>query len=301
MERSSPYLRGAFWFILVSMISASNDTLVKLLGTRLSPIEVAFFRFFFSMMTLLPFMMAQGRKAFVTSHWKIHGVRSLLLFLALAPWCYGVIKLPLTLVTTLSFTTPLFVLVLSSIFLKEKVGGHRIFATILGFSGILLSAQPKVSGLNLTVFVLVASTCMFATLDILNKKLLIKNESLLSMLFFSALGTTLLSFPFVIFDLQMPHLHEAFFLLILGGGAKLIIFCLLKAFESVDLSFLQPFRYLELLFTAALGWFCFREIPETYTLLGALFIIPSTLYIACYETWRSRRLNVKPLVCSSVS
>lgn len=290
--KGSTYLRGAFWFILVSAISALNDTLVKAVGSRLPPIEVAFFRFFLSMVTLLPFMFAQGKAAFVTPHWRVHGVRSLLLFLAIAPWCYGVIQLPLTLVTTVSFTTPLFVLVLSALFLKERVGSHRAFATLLGFSGIVVSAQPTTSGLNLTVFVLVASTCMFAMLDVLNKKLLIKNETLLSMLFFSAAGTTVLSIPFALADFLMPTLQELAFLVLLGAGANLILYCLLKAFESVDLSALQPFRYVEIMFTGFFGWAFFSEIPGLSTLLGAALIIPATFYIVCYETWRQRKFSL---------
>jgi S-adenosylmethionine uptake transporter len=296
---SALYLQGAAWFVFVSLTSAFNDTFVKLSGSSLSGIEVTFYRFFFSVLTLLPFMFMKGRKAFVTPHWKVHGVRSLFLFAAIVPWSYGVIALPLPLVTTLSFTTPFFVLLLSSFFLKEKIGLHRALATILGFAGIIVSAQPTLAGMNWTVFVLVLSTILFASLDVVNKKLLIQNETLLSLLFFSAFGTTLLSAPFALWNLSLPSLKDLFFLLCLGGGANLILFGLLKAFQHCELSSLQPLRYVELLFSSLLSYFIFSELPDVFTLFGAALIVPATLYITYFET-KGRKKEAETQACASV-
>jgi S-adenosylmethionine uptake transporter len=289
MKNLSPHVKAAFWFTFMTAISGLNDALVKLLGFRLPAVEVGCWRFFFSMVTLLPFMLAKGPKAFHTSHWKVHSLRSLILFLGLVPWFYGVIRLPLTLVTTLGFSTPFFVLFLSSFFLGERVGIHRSMATFVGFVGILITVQPQVAQFEMAVLILLGSTCMFATLDVMNKKLLIQNESLLSMLFFSALGTTVLSLPFALQDFIWPTGTELCFLVLLGGGANMLLFCILKAFESADLSFLQPFRYTELLFTAFLGWLIFGETPSLSTLAGACLIIPSTLYIVYHEKRRRKR------------
>ncbi len=285
------YIRGVSWFILVSVVSALNDALVKMTGLRLGGMQVAFFRFFFSCVTLLPFMVMGGWACFKTPHWRVHGVRSLFLFLAMAPWCYGVIALPLSLVTTLSFTTPLFVLVLSALFLKDAPGWHRIVATCVGFAGILVSAQPTLA-FNNSVFFLIGSTVLFASLDVLNKKLLVQDETLLSMLFFSAFGTTCLSFPFALWGWVTPSLFELMTLFILGIGANLILYCLLKAFACCQLSALQPFRYVELLFSSAIGFLVFSELPSWSTLWGACLIIPATFYVAIYEVRRPREHTV---------
>jgi S-adenosylmethionine uptake transporter len=284
------YLQGIFWFCCVCFCSALNDTMVKCAGNRLSPLEISFFRFLFSTLTLLPFMLARGKSAFVTRHVGAHAVRGTLLFLAVIPWCYGVVALPLTLATTISFTTPLFVLVFAALFLKEKVGWQRSLATLMGFLGILLSFQPSLGGFNTTALFLVASTVMFATLDIINKKLLNADEGLLPMLFYSALGTTLLSLPLGILNWTTPLFNELLYLLVLGAGANLLLFCLLKAIAACDISALQPLRYTELVFSGSLAFVIFQEVPSTSTLLGAAFIIPSTFYIACYET-RQQRLK----------
>jgi len=75
---------------------------------------------------------------------------------------------------------------------------------------------------------------------------------------------------------------------VLGAGANLLLYCLLKSFSLVDASALAPFRYTELMFSAAVGALIFSEIPAVTTLIGAAVIIPSTLYVVWAENRKSR-------------
>jgi len=286
---SKGYLQGIFWMIVVCFISNSNDILIKHVGSRLSGAEIAFFRFFFSTIVLLPFMAFKGKTAFISRYPGAQCARALLLMLAMAPWCYGVAALPLTLATTLAFTTPFFVLPLARVFLKESVGWQRWSATLFGFLGIVVALHPTGESFNPMALTLVASTIMFATLDIINKKLLTEDESLLSMLFYSALGTAILGLLPALLTWQTPTLHELFFLCLLGGGGSLILFCLLKAYAATDVSALQPFKYVELLLSGIFGFIIFQEFPTISTILGAAVIVPSTLYITIYETRQQRK------------
>ena len=285
---SKGYLQGIFWMFVVCFISNFNDIFTKHLGT-LSGAEVAFFRFFFSTLVLLPFMAAKGKKAFVTRYPGAQCIRALLLILALTPWCYGVAALPLTLATTLSFTVPFFVLPLAKLFLKEQVGWQRWFATLVGFMGIMVAIHPTEGSFNPMVLALILSSVMFATLDIINKKLLTEDETLLSMLFYSALGTAVLGFIPALLTWQTPTLQELFFLFLLGTGGSAILFCLLKAYRATDVSALQPFKYLELVLSGLFGFIIFHEFPTSSTLLGAAIIIPATFYITIFETRQQKK------------
>lgn len=290
---SKGFLQGIFWMLLVCVISNMNDILIKCVGSRLSGFEVAFFRFLFSTLWLLPFMLAKGKGAFQTKYPRVHFVRSLLLVLALAPWCYGVASLPLTLATILASTTPFFVLPLAKIFLKEHVGWQRWAATVCGFIGIFVSVNPSGAGFNPMALALIASTVMFASLDIINKKLLTEDESLLSMLFFSAFGTAVLGFVPAVLTWETPTLQELAFLAILGGGGSVILFCLLKAYAATDVSALQPFKYFELVLSAIFGFILFQELPTVSAVMGALIIVPATLYIAYHETRQQKKAAVE--------
>lgn len=285
------YFQGIFWMIMSCVVSNMNDILTKLAGSRLPGAEVAFFRFLFGALVLLPFMMALGSSAFKTKHPKVHMTRAVLLFLAIAPWCYGLAQLPLTLATTISFTTPFFILPLAKIFLKEHIGIHRCIATLLGFVGIFISLHPDGGTLNPLALLLVCSTVMFASLDIINKKLVTGNEGMLPMLFYSAIGTAILGAVPTWFVWVVPELNELFFLALLGVGSNLILFCLLKAFAATEVSALQPFRYAELVVSAAFGFVIFNELPTMSTLMGAAIIVPATFYIAYVETHKQIKLR----------
>jgi S-adenosylmethionine uptake transporter len=279
------YKRGIFWMLLACCISNSNDIIVKFVGPHLPTPEVAFLRFLFSFLWLVPFAIAR-KETLKTAYPRFQILRAVLLLGGITLWCKGVCRVPLTVVTTMSFTTPLFVLPMAAIFLKEKVAWQRWFATVLGFVGIVVVANPSGPIFESEVFSLAAATIMFASLDVINKKIVVQ-ETMLSMLFYSALGTMLLSVPFAFWHWIWPNLEEIGLLIILGAGANLILFCLLKAFSMSDVSALVPFRYVELLISSTFGYLLFNELPSSSMITGAFIIIPSTLYLA----YRENRTN----------
>lgn len=282
------YPQAVFWIVCVNFISSTNDVLMRFLGTGLDAKEIVFFRFFFATVILLPIMLYQGRQAFVTSRPVLHIVRALLGFCAVTLWCYGVGHSPLNVVSTLALTVPLFVLPFAYFILKERVGLPRITATVVGFVGILVIALPSGAGfsmgaLNFGVFLLIASAVLFALSDILNK-VMVEHESMLAMLFYFSLGTSIVGIFPAIMVWQLPTLEELGLLFLLGLGGLSILFCLLKAYRAADVSALAPFRYLEIIFSTILGYFLFSEIPTTQAVFGAMIIIPVTFYLAYYDS-----------------
>lgn len=273
------YLTGISWFLLSLVISCLNDVITKYLGSSLHPMQIAFFRFFFGMISLLPFMLYYSKTSFQTSRPILHVIRGILLFSAISIWCFGLNFVPILSATLLTFTIPFFILILAPIFLQEKVGWQLWMATLLGFIGVALVLNPTKMDFNPLSFVMCLSATMFALLDIINKKFVIK-ESMLSMLFYSALVTSILSFYPALQVWSALKLNESILLFILGAGSNLILYCLLKCFSLVNASAVAPYRYLELVLSALFGFIIFREIPSFYTYVGAAIIIPTTLYIA---------------------
>lgn len=236
------YLIGISWFILSLLISCINDVIVKYVSYSLHPFEIAFFRFLFGTLSLLPFMLYYGRKSFYTSRALLHFIRGAILFIAISIWCLGLNIIPIVSATLLTFTIPLFVLILAPIFLGEKVKLELWILTVVGFIGIIVVFQPTASDFNPLSLIMFSSAFLFALLDIINKKFVIQ-ESMLSMLFYSAVVTTLLGFLPALYFWQNPTLHDLILMFGLGAGSNLILFCLLKGFALVDVSAVAPYRY----------------------------------------------------------
>eukprot|EP01132_Coremiostelium_polycephalum_P003052 gene3052-3817_t len=264
------YFKAILWFVLSLVISCGNDGLTKYLGNSagLHPWQITFFRFAFGILTLLPIMLYKGRAAFITQRWKLHGVRGIFLFAAIGLWSLGVQVAPMTTATLMSFTVPLFVLLLAAVFLKEKITWPMQLATWGGFLGILIIVQPNAKNLNQGTLLFVFAAVLFSVLDILNKKY-VTQEPLLCMLFYSTLvALALVAVPALQVG-KMPIGNDWLWLGALGIGNNLILYCILRAFALSEASALAPFRYIELLFSMLVGYVCFGELPAMYSYLGA--------------------------------
>lgn len=276
------YFIGVTWFILSLVVSAMNDVIAKYTGGRLNSFEVSFFRFLFSVLTLLPFIFYYGKDSLRTSNYFIHIIRGALLFFGITAWTYGLGMVHITTATVISFAVPLFVLVLAVFFLNERIIWQRWVVTIIGFVGIAITLNVQSKQFNPEVLIFVFASIAFATLDIINKKYVIK-ETMISMLFYSSLVTAVLSAPPAMLHWVNPNISELSLLFVLGGGANLILFLLLKAFTLVDATAVAPYRYFELIIASILAYIVFSSLPDKSTLYGALIIIPSTLFIIYSE------------------
>lgn len=81
-----------------------------------------------------------------------------------------------------------------------------------------------------------------------------------------------------------PTIKELAALSTLGLLGNVMLFCILYAFKLSNISFLAPFRYLELPISAVSGYLLFNELPTWNIYASACLIIPSTFFILLHET-----------------
>ena len=281
------FVTGVLWFFAHQIIGVGNDVIMKYTGSTLGVAQVVFLRFAFATITMVPLMLSSGQGAFNTDRVPLHLARSLLLAAGIALYCKGLAIAPIAVVTTLNFTIPLFTLVLARIFLNESVDTSRWIGTLAGFIGVLVVVQPGGAAFNPLWFCVLISAAAFASLDVLNK-VFVGKESFWAMIFYTALFTTVIAALPAFLTWVAPTAVQLVLLAILGAGANLLLFCLLKSFSLVDASALAPFRYAELIWSSALGAVLFAEFPTHSTLLGAAIIVPSTLYVVWAENQKGR-------------
>lgn len=281
-SQKNTYFIGVSWFLLSIVCSVINDSISKYQGNDLHCYQVAFFRFLFSTITLIPFILHQGIRSIKSPRPFVHFIRGVILFFGITAWTYGLNVAPLAAATLISFTIPLFTLILASFFLKENIIWQRWVATILGFIGIALALGVTDNQFSTSSLIFIVSAIGFASLDIINKKFVIE-ETMLSMLFYSAIVTTMLSIIPAAMHWKTPTLNQLVLFLILGASANLILFFILKAFSLIDATAVAPYRYTELLLSSFIGFFIFDESVTKGIFYGAIVIIPATLFIVYSE------------------
>ena len=285
-KKANAFAMGILWFFVHQLIGVGNDVIMKYTGSTLGVAQVVFLRFAFATLTMLPVMLLSGLDSFKTDRVPLHVARSVLLACGIALYCQGLAIAPIAVVTTLNFTIPLFTLVMARVFLKETVDATRWIGTLAGFAGVMVVMRPGGAAFNPAWLVVLLGACAFAALDVLNK-VFVGKESFWAMIFYTALFTTVISAVPALGAWVVPTTAQLGLLAILGAGANVLLFCLLKSFSLVDASALAPFRYTELMWSAAVGFLVFGEIPAVSTLIGAAVIIPSTLYVVWAENQKS--------------
>lgn len=272
-------LSAIVWFVIALCVCNMNDFLVKILAQDFHFWQITASRFFFSMVSLSPFLFYYGKKQLRTNILPFHFYRGALLVAATALWCLGMENVQLTTATIIAFSNPLFVLIFAAILLREKLTKLRIVMTIVGFMGVLfIVITNKFVLLQGDPQWMVVAAALYALSNIANKKYA-KDESLLSMLFYPALFALMLSGGFAISYWKAISLKEMGLCFLLGICANLILFCIIKAYQKIDATFLGPLQYFELIPSILLGALFLNETLSFFTLLGAAIIIFSSLCI----------------------
>jgi drug/metabolite transporter (DMT)-like permease len=287
-KKKADYLCGITWFLLSMTIGVANDTLMKFLEAEYSLEQVVCLRYGFAtlFLALFGFLRKNIGSMFMRMP-KLHVIRAIFLLAAMSLYCHGLRKLSIATVMSLNFVIPLFTLIFARIFLKEKIRLDSIIATIVGFGGVYYIFEPTNEGFaTLAAMLLLLSSMLFAALDIINKKF-VSDEGVFQMVFYTATMTFIFAIPFALFKWITPSLRDIVLFAMLGGGANLLLYCILRAFEKVNVSTVAPFRYLELILAIGIGFFLFNEIPSKNTIWGSLVIITSTTYIV-YAGVRSK-------------
>lgn len=285
------YHQGVVFLLLVMITSCANDVIAKHIGQRLDQIQIIFFRFFFSLITLFPFIFSRGLAVFKTQQPTINIMRGILGALSFYLYNSALVHLQIVEVVTILWTIPLFTLILSTIFLDEFVNFARWFATAFGFAGlafITLYDSGVSFSFKLIYLLPAASAFLFAVQDVMLKKMVEKDSKVTMLLYFSLVTTALTTIP-AIMVWKDPTPFELIMLLLYGAFANLMQFFIFKAFAATDLSALAPYRYLEFIFSAIAGFVFFAETPGTNVIIGAIILVPCTLYLGYSESKKSRR------------
>lgn len=292
---------GGFW-VLVSCAGFSiMAALVKTLGDSLDSFQVVFFRCVVGFVIMVPLALRSGGLgALKTQAMPMHVARALAGFAAMSCGFYAFTHLPLATATAITFTKPLFLVLIAALFLGEIVRWRRWTATLIGFVGVLIILRPGTTELDPAMVVALGQALFIATALALIRGMP-KSESNLTVLLYFAVLSTALSLGPAILVWQTPTLKELSIALamgVIGVGAQA---ALVQGYRIGEASLLAPLDYTRLLFATAIGFVAFAEIPDFWTFAGAGVIVVSTIYIAHREARLAGPAKHPPPASSSAS
>jgi drug/metabolite transporter (DMT)-like permease len=286
-----PTTRGLLWSAGAGLTFSVLNALMRALALNIDPFQAQFLRYLFGLLVLLPLVVRHGLAAYRPKHIGGQFIRGALHTAGLCLWFIALPRIPLADMTAIGFTGPIFILIGAWLFFKEPMHWERWMATALGFAGVMIVVGPKLSigqgGGGLYHLVMLGSAPLFAA-SFLVTKALTRYETTGTILVWQAITVTLFSLPLALPNWQAPTAWEWAGFGVCGVLGSAGHFFLTRSYRVADISATQSVKFLDLIWSAAMGWLFFSDLPTFSTLLGGVIISAATLWMARREAQRAR-------------
>jgi drug/metabolite transporter (DMT)-like permease len=273
--------------VLSGVCSVLMNVLIRVAAQSMHPFEVAFFRCFFGLVLLLPWIARGGRGLLRSRNSGFYLLRAVVGLVSMATWFYGITVVPLATATAVNFTAPLFATAAAAWILHEDVRLRRWSAVAFGFVGVLIIMRPGSQQLDINLLILLLSAAT-AAMNNITVKFLARSETPARIVALFMLYLTPLSLVPALFVWQWPDPWSFGALVGLGALGTIAHLSVARALAAADASACAPFEFARLPFAALIGFFWFGEVTDFWTWVGAAIIAGSSIYVAHREARLAR-------------
>ena len=283
---SSTVRRGMILMAIGVTIAPGIHAIAKSLGDELSPGQIAWARFFFQLVFLLPLVL-HSHHGRIPAPSAMHAIRGLLLALATLAFFWALTYMPLADTAAIFFVEPLILTLMSVAFLGERIGWRRIMAVIAGFLGALIVIRPSFETVGPAALLPLLAALCFALYLTITRRLAQKENAQAMQFWVCFFGMLILSIAMTagassgwdVVKPAWPSVQAWGWLFLLGMIATIAHMLAILAFRLAPASVLAPFQYLEILGATLLGALVFDDLPDELTGLGIVIIVGSGLYV----------------------
>ena len=287
MKRSKLYLSGIRLMSQSALCFSIMALCVKCASASISPFQIVFFRSFFGMLMVFPMIWHKkvslwGEKRFELTSRGLCGFGALILHF------YTIAKLDLGTAIMLNYTAPIFTVIFSIFFLKERPSLSLCFLILLSFTGVVLLNTRSGVAWSPAVWLALLSS-VFAAFAYLSIRTIRQHESPYTVVFYFTLLSTLGSL-FFLKGWKWPDLGTW------GLVASVVIssffgqIWMTTALRRAPAYLVTPFSYLHPVLSFGYGWLLWRDQITWIIATGVFLIVGSGSLISYFETKREKKL-----------
>ena len=284
------YVLGALFLFLEIVIGTSIVAIIKYFSSDVSLSIVLMFRYLFC----LPILLTIGLKIGGTHYFKIRNkkvmsLRSVAGLLGLSFWYLSVIHLDISKALALSQVMPIFICILSILFLDEKVGIFRWSAILVGLSGAVIIINPDSENwYNVGLLYIFLGTLFASIMFVTLRKLGMTENPVATAFWYNLFGSIIFSI-YCVSALTLNNISLEIWVMLVTIGllasAQQIFMALSHTYASA--SSLAPVHYTTIPIGILIGLLVFDEKIDLNFLIGTFFIVISTLFILYREKKKS--------------
>ena len=194
--------------------------------------------------------------------------------------------MPLADAIALAFVSPILTAALAPVLLREQVGWRRWVAVVIGFGGAVVMLRPGGGFLWIALLPLGVAVCDTFR-DVITRRLSSQDSSL-AIVFYTTLAVTIVGLATLPFDYVPPRSIDYVYLTVIGVLLVAANFLMIEAFRHAEATVVSPFRYIILIWAMLVGFIVFGDVPGIWTIVGAVVIVASGLFI-----WHRERVLTK--------
>ena len=270
---------GIFFGIIAFFLFATTDVAQKYATIYHSIFQIMLFRYLF--LFIIAIIEAKRKKnvrVWKTNNLKLQLIRSLCSILETAFFVTSFRYLSLGDVHSVAALSPIIVVALSIIFLKEFVDKKIWFAIFFGFIGVLIILRPGFDVFNFKSLIPLGAAFTFAIYQILTKKVSEVDKDETSLFFTSLFGIITMTILASIY--WVDFIFISYFLLpLIGIMMSFAHYSLIIALARAPANKIQPFHFSLIFWAIIYGFVFYNDVPDVPTVFGALIIALSGIYI----------------------
>ena len=290
-------------FILSGMALFSiQDALIKFIYEEVALYELYFGRTFTALILLICYLKYSNQKIILKTHYPFLTIaRVICFFFGFSFFYISLTFMSLAEANALFFSSPFFVSILATIFLKEKVGIRRWAAILIGFVGVFIVLNPDFNNFNyMKLAPVICALCYSISMTITkitsdkdnNYTQLIHlyvGASIISILFFIFTGKgqfntfTEPAFQFIFREWFTNPVYTWPFIVTMGIVATFSFYFVFNAYSIASPSVVSLYEYSLIIWPILTGYILFNNIPTIRTFIGVGLIISAGIYIYMRE------------------
>jgi len=279
-------LRAALWMSCAVLAFSFMAVAARELLRHMGAFEILFLRTLVTTLLVGAAVARAGTATLRTRLFRFHLARALLHLGGQYCWIYAIGALTLATVFAIEFTMPVWVALLATAFLGERMNRGRVVMLVLGLAGIAIIVRPDLGGLHPAALVMVLGSMFYAGNMVMTKRIS-TTDSPLAVLFWMSLTQLPLTFATAAPQWVTPGPVDVFWAAVIGSGSFVAHYSMTRAMKLGDATLVVPIDFLRLPLIAVVGAVFYGEPLQAATFVGAAVIFAGTYYSLSREACRA--------------
>jgi drug/metabolite transporter (DMT)-like permease len=289
LGRTENVPRGILLMIVATILFAGASAASKWLVGIYPVGETLFMRSLSSLITgaamILP---VSGLAVFATKRPRAHILRGMSQTISQLSLLLAFSLIPLAGAVAISFSSPLFAALVSIVWLRERAGVARWAALLIGFVGVLIVTDPGANSLTLGALFALINAVMYGSVTVAVRGMT-RTESANTLVMWQLSVLAFFHTFLLFFGWRWPTPLDAAMLFGTGFTNAIGQWFWTRALHLAPAAAVTPFYYLMLVWSLAIGFLVWGDVPTVSLLVGSAIVVVTGLFLFLREARLQRR------------